>query len=96
MQIKQWLIEWLEKQDTSHLSKFCYYITGFYHSRNSIEVSFQLKLIIFNKLIYIFLKIFNRYDLKLLIHMIKILIFMYVQMNWKYLKKQKIKKNLMK
>ena len=39
-QTKSWLIEWLGKQDSNYLSKFCYNITGFCHPRNSIHVSF--------------------------------------------------------
>ncbi|CAB4435773.1 unnamed protein product [Rhizophagus irregularis] len=40
-QIKLWLVEWLENQDSSRLSKFCYYITGFCHPRNSIQIRFK-------------------------------------------------------
>ncbi|CAB5184252.1 unnamed protein product [Rhizophagus irregularis] len=40
-QIKLWLVKWLENQDSSRLSKFCYYITGFCHPRNSIQLRFK-------------------------------------------------------
>ena len=39
IQIKQWLIEWLERQESSYLSRFCLNITGFHHPRNLIRVS---------------------------------------------------------